>query len=353
MNRLLTRELRTCDPCHDPAWRGLAERLDGDVFHAPAWLRALRRGYGLAPVALLVPGPDGAPRSGLATCELDDALGRRSIALPFSDYADPLLGAGADWEALVDTWPGADRPGRIRCLRGGPPLADRRLEETGQAWWHAVDLDRGEEELWSALHSTARRNVARARRAGVAVAPATDRVELRAFFEMHVELRRTKYRLLAQPWAFFEALWEEFVERDAGTLLLARLDGRPVAGILLLEAFGKLYYKFNASAPGALEARPNDLLVWEALRLGRARGLRHLDFGVSDLDQPGLARYKRKFGAREARVVTLRRAGRPEPDARACELRGLLGRLTDALTAPDVPAPVCERAGALLYGYFA
>ncbi len=353
MTRVLTTELRRADPRSDPDWQRLAEARGADLFHSPAWLRALHAGYGLEPTAWIVPDADGAPRSGLVACALDDLLGRRAISLPFSDYCDPLLGDPGDWAPLAEAWLATDAPARLRCLHAAEPVADERFEATGWAYWHAVDLLADEDAQWSALHSTARRNVARARRAGVRVEASNRREDLRAFFELHLALRKTKYRLLAQPYAFFEALWEEFLAPGHGTLLVARRGEELVAGILLLEAYGKLYYKFNASSPAHLEARPNDLLAWSALRHGAERGLAHLDFGVSDHDQPGLVRYKRKFASLEARVTTLQHGHADPADRRAREIRELLGALTSTLTAPDVPDAVAERVGARLYGYFA
>ena len=73
---------------------------------------------------------------------------------------------------------------------------------------------------------------------------------------------------------------------------------------------------------------------------------------MSDLDQPGLVRYKKKFTTQERRVSVLRRVG-VGPAGRALEAGGTLGPLTALLTATDVPAAITEQAGDLLYRYFA
>jgi ABC-type lipoprotein release transport system permease subunit len=46
-----------------------------------------------------------------------------------------------------------------------------------------------------------------------------------------------------------------------------------------------LYYRFNTSEGAALPLRPNDLLLWEGIRMGAALGCRRLDLGRSDDDQ--------------------------------------------------------------------
>src|SRR5690606_30698311 len=109
--------------------------------------------------------------------------------------------------------------------------------------------------------------------------------DLRAFFEMHLRVRKHKYGLLAQPYRFFRSIWDNFLVPGRGRLLLARVDGRVVGGVLYLDWGDTVYYKFNASDPGDLGVRPNDLLVWEGLRRAHESGMRWFDFGVSDWDQ--------------------------------------------------------------------
>ena len=120
--------------------------------------------------------------------------------------------------------------------------------------------------------------------------------ELRAFFDLHLTTRKYKYGLLAQPFAFFRHIWRQFLESRQGFLLLAVHDDRIVAGDLFLQWKSALYYKFNASSHDDLPHRPNDLLIWEAIRHAKLHGFTSLDFGLSDSDQEGLLRYKRKFG---------------------------------------------------------
>src|SRR5204862_531939 len=108
-----------------------------------------------------------------------------------------------------------------------------------------------------------------------------------------------------QPYRFFEAIWQAFVEAERGALLLAEHDDQPIGGILLLEWKSTLYYKFNASAHANLTHRPNDLLMWQAIQHGKARGLTRMDFGLSDWDQEGLIRYKRKFASEEKSISFL------------------------------------------------
>jgi len=157
--------------------------------------------------------------------------------------------------------------------------------------------------------------------------------------------------MLAQPLAFFEALHEIFSPSDRITVLIAEHEGEPIAGILLLEWHDTLYYKFNASLKQHF--RPNDLMAWEAMLLGHRRGLTRLDFGVSDLDQPGLVRYKSKFATEERDIDFLQYLPVAYSDPRGDQASEVLGRMTQLLTDTSVPDEITRAAGGELYRFFA
>src|SRR5207245_10062651 len=90
-----------------------------------------------------------------------------------------------------------------------------------------------------------------------------------------------------------------FVDRQNPSLLPTVSHDQILAGDFFLQWKDTLYYKFHASLPSDLSHRPNDLLVWEGIRCGKATGFDFLDFGLSDFAQEGLVRYKRKFGTEE------------------------------------------------------
>lgn len=335
----------TVDPRTDSGWAELVTSRTSDVFHSPEWARVLADTYGFEPKAKLLLDEEGKPRAGLAYVDVDDARGRRLVSMPFSDFCDPLVDDSSDWDTLTADLPLDSVPATIRCLRH--PMVDGRWVETASFAWHRVDSSRPEADAWAAIDSGARRAIRKAAARGVEVSPATGEAELRAFFELHLRVRKHKYGLLAQPWRFFEAIWEHFLADGNGTLLLARVDGQLLGAVLYLKWRDTLYYKFNASDPSGLEVRPNDLLMWSGVDAARERGLAWVDLGVSDWEQEGLVRYKRKYATEEG-VVRKFSAGPPLHD----RLGPILGALTRLLVGPDVPDLTTEKGGDTLYGLF-
>lgn len=360
------------DPCTDPTWADLASR--GSIFHSPAWLRVLRDGYRLRPRAVMT--GDG----GFPWVEVDDIRGVRLVSLPFTDFAGPVGSVRPDSVEGIGVIPEA-KPLTVRVLVAdefglGADLdlfRDRlELNEVGRLAWHWADLGPGghrssgdadsaggepdEDDLWSALASGARQNIRRSRRSGVRVAVRNDLDAMAHYHRLHMGLRKTKYRLLAQPWSFFEALHRHF-SPDRLRVMLARLEDQPelgpVAGVILLCHGDWGYYKLNASTEAGWSVRANDAVMWEAMVQARRWGCRWFDFGVSDLDQPGLIRYKNKYATGQGEVVVLRHdadtGARPWP-ARLVDRS--LPTLTRLLTSPRCPDVVGVQASRVVYRLF-
>ncbi len=253
------------------AYRNLAAgHRHASLFSSPPWIEAVGTAYGLR-IEASARLRDGRVEAAVPFCRIADIRGERIACLPFSDYCDPLVEDPADWADLVAPILAAGVPVRLRCLRNALPTADDRFRVAGHALWHGVDLRRGEDEIWAGLDGQARQNVRKAERHGVVVRRSFSLDDLRLFHGMHASLRKSKYRMLAQPFAFFEALHAALAPEERISVLLAEMDGAAVAGILFLEWGDTLYYKFNASID--THFRPNDLLLWEGIRFGRGRGL--------------------------------------------------------------------------------
>lgn len=315
-------------------------------------MHVLSETYGWEPNAYVVLDDHGEPQAGLPFCHISDMLGERIVALPFSDYCDPLAYDVPSWHLLLDRLLSRRCPVNLRCLHNHLPLDAGRFTLAKQAKWHRLDLRPELDALWAAMHDSTHRAIRKSERSGLTLRMAQSEKELRAFFEMHLRVRKYKYGLLAQPYSFFQNIWRQFVDTQQGFLLLALHNDNIVAGDFFLEWKETLYYKFNASLPDDLPCRPNDLLIWEGIRVGKARGFTYLDFGLSDMDQEGLLRYKRKFGTEESTISFLRHEVNGPPAPAEKELREFLGKLTSRFTDHLVPDLVTEKAGEDLYRLF-
>jgi CelD/BcsL family acetyltransferase involved in cellulose biosynthesis len=339
------------DPRTDRSWHVLARSDQGSLFTSPRWIDAVCSTYQFSPEARVVLNADGLPTDGFSWVRVDDLRGARIVSMPFSDRAEPFAADDRSWRLLSEDAFQDDLPLTLRCFEGSAATGDPRLAVVGAAVWHGTTLDLRPEVMRAAIKPSARRNIATAQRAGVIVSASGGFEALETYHRLHVRLRKYKYGLLAQPLALFEEIWKAFAVDDSIVTLLAHVDGTPVAGAVYLVWNDALYYKFGASLADYLPLRPNDALHWHAMAWGAARGLTSFDWGLSDIDQPGLVAYKRKWASHERRIVTLRRLG-GKPDAHADEVSALLGGLVGVLTDHGVPDEITASAGGLLYRYF-
>jgi CelD/BcsL family acetyltransferase involved in cellulose biosynthesis len=335
------------DPRDDARWRELAAGSGGSLFTSPPWIAAVCDTYGFTPFGRIAVDEAGRPTGGLAWVDVRDLRGQRRLALPFCDRADPILADPSVWPELSADALAGDLPFTLRALDGSPADADPRLRVTGEAAWHETGLERSTDELFAAFRSQTRRNIATAERSGVEVVLSAEQSAIVEYHRLHVHLRKRKYRLLAQPLDLFTRIWKAFAPADAIRTGLALADGRAVAGAVYVVWGDTVYYKFGASLAEYLPLRPNDALHWALIRWAGERGL---DWGLSDLDQPGVVAYKRKWASVEGRILTLN-AGGP-PLGRRDDVETTLRSVTGLLTDPDVPDHVAERGGAALYRFF-
>jgi CelD/BcsL family acetyltransferase involved in cellulose biosynthesis len=339
------------DPLCNALWNELIESHPlASLFHSVEWLRSLATTYEFEIKAVIKTDKQGHAIAGIHYCSFDDERGKRIVSLPFSDFSDALVQSLDEWDELIALLLTENCPIITRQLHNTIPLLDESFVLTSRAKWHGIDLQPDLDMLWTGLHESARRAIRKSQRMGVKVRLA-ESTELRTFYKLHLMVRKVKYGLLAQPYAFFENICKNFLESNQGLIFFAEYEGKVIGSLFFLAWKDVFTYKFSASHQDELEFRPTDILLWEAIQYGKAQGFRMLDLGLSDWEQEGLIRFKRKYSSEEKTVSFLHYTPpgyiAPEP----CSNQ-LLSPLTELFTRSDVPDEVTEAAGNLLYRFF-
>ncbi len=150
-----------------------------------------------------------------------------------------------------------------------------------------------------------------------------------------------------QPRRFIRRFAELF-EAGLGFVWLVFDDERPIAAAVFLTYNGTATYKYSASDAASLAKRPNNLLLPEAIRWSCEAGLRSFDFGRTDIENVGLRKFKRSWGAEEQELSYTYVAEREPRQAAAPSLRE---RVLGA-TIRNSPPFVGRVVGGALYGHF-
>lgn len=316
------------------------------LFHGEPWRQAVEQTFEVK-ILEYAPGAEPAGRGFYST--LSDIRGDRVVGTPFSDFCDPMITTEAGWNEFADHLRSFGRPITIRPFRNRLAIDDHSFERRRELLWHGIDLSGGIEPIWDGLKSKNRTAIRRAGKAGISFRFSSSMDDIAVFHAMHVDLRKSKYRMLAQPIGFFEALHDRFGD-DMAVLLAEDADGDPVAAMVYFAYNGVWYYKFGASYPRSY--RPNAAMIIEACRGGAERGLSLLDMGRSDIDQPGLIDFKRQFATEELELTTLHWQPDAFDDSAGPEVGKTLGDITELLTDPLVPNELTARGGDVLYRFF-
>jgi lipid II:glycine glycyltransferase (peptidoglycan interpeptide bridge formation enzyme) len=179
-----------------------------------------------------------------------------------------------------------------------------------------VDISPDEESILTAMKSKTRYNVRLAGRKGVAVREASE-TDLPAFHAL-MAVTAARDRFGVHTPAYYEAAYRLFVPQDRARLLLAEVEGEPVAALMVFALPPRAWYFYGASGDAHRNKMPTYLLQWEAMRWAKSLGCTTYDlWGVPDADEDrleaefkgradglwGVYRFKRGFGGRLVRSV--------------------------------------------------
>lgn len=168
-------------------------------------------------------------------------------------------------------------------------------------------LDATEDELLAAMKPKTRYNIRLAGRKGVTVRPGTA-ADFPTIAAMYQETA-ARDGFTARPEAYYLDGWTAMYDAGMAHPLLAEVDGRPVAAVILVRFGDRVIYMYGASRNEARERMPNHLLQWEAIRWAREQGAKVYDFwGAPDefveTDRMwGVWRFKAGFNGEVVRFI--------------------------------------------------
>ena len=325
----------------------VASKSQATVFHHPAWLKPLAECYGFRPFVMAVCDASGHVLAGLPVMEVRSLLrGRRWVSLPFTDYCPPLYNDLDALGQLTRDLAFLYQAGRVPKIEIRWELPEYPPIQSHPAYYlHTVTLASDPQVVMKGFERVHRQNIGTAEKRGVHIERGTELEHLRRFYQMQLETRRRK-GLPVQPWKFFDLLGKHVFSQGHGFILLAYKDAQCLAGGLFLHWQQTLTYKYAASSGDDQQYRPNNLLTWTAMQWGCENGYTAFDLGRTDLENAGLRRFKKGWGAKESPLTYSMLSAAP-PATSDSKLMSLMEPLIQ-----KAPPWVCRAAGELLYRHF-
>ena len=290
-------------PQSQPGWDAwVASQPHGSFFHGAAWAAVLESTYGFTPNYFTLPAAGG-PQSVLPMMEVDSWLtGRRGVALPFTDDCEPLVADAESFKSLLQSVLafGRSRQWKYVEFRGGRQWFGE-VPASLSFHAHELDLTGDEAALFNRVDGSVRRAIKKAEKAGVTVEVSNTLEAVRHFYSLLGQTRR-KHGLPPQPFAFFQNIHQYILAQNLGTVVLAKLAGRPIAGAVYFGLGNRAIYKYGASDEQFQALRGNNLVMWEAIKWHARQGFKTLHLGRTSLGNEGLRRFKLGWGATEQRI---------------------------------------------------
>jgi hypothetical protein len=295
-------------------WEELDSYADRNVFQTREWLAFIEKTQDAKPViaALFQEGE----RVGFFTGLLTRRYGVRILGSPLRGWTTTYLGFnladGVPRRAAVEALlPFAFRS--LGCLHVELRDRDLKLDDvyapgidysvgvdfSGETVFE-LDLRPPEEELLARMTSACRRCIRKAEKVGVTIEEADD---LEFANDYYTQLREVFAKQSLVP-TYDKARVTELVRHlhPTGHLLLLRArdpDGRCIATGIFPALNRSMYFWGGASLRSHQILRPNEALMWYAMRYWKSRGVEICDLG-------GQAEYKRKWGPVEVSVPFFR-----------------------------------------------
>jgi len=295
------------NPLEDAGWDAMLMTGSSPCFfHSAAWAKVLQSTYGYFPIYFTVR-ESGRLRTLLPIMEVDSWLtGRRGVSLPFTDECEPLCSDPASFGCVLrEAMEYAEARGwkYLEC-RGGRTLFNGAPASTS-FYGHRLSLADKEEVLFANIDSAVRRAIRKAEKSGVRVEFSQSLEAVRMFYELQCQTRQ-KHGLPPQPFRFFQNIQAHVLSRNQGFVVLAMYKQRSVAAAVFFHWGKRAIYKFGASDETFQHVRPNNLVMWEAIKWHAANGFEQLHLGRTSLGNEGLRRFKLGWGTQEHRIEYVR-----------------------------------------------
>lgn len=334
----------------NPLWTDFVYASSSAVpFHHPAWTKLLADCYGYRPLALALTDETGQIVAGLPVLEVRSALGkRRWLSLPFTDYCPPLAVSDVVRTKLVAELDAVRREKGISRIEVRAKLEGPATYSSTNHVMHSLRLEGGPQTIFRTFKRTqVQQRIAKAEREGVTVRRASSISDVTdVFYDLHAKTRR-RLGTPVQPRRLFKLLHQSIIQNDLGFVQLAYLRDTPIAGAVFLAWNGTVSYKYSASDVRFLSHRPNNLVLWQAIRWAAENDYRVFDFGRSHLSDRGLRSFKSGWGTKEEPLTYTEITDYPTKRALASQDTAMAGLIRRA------PPWFARLIGELFYKYAA
>jgi lipid II:glycine glycyltransferase (peptidoglycan interpeptide bridge formation enzyme) len=294
--------IKVVDVENDPRWDAfVAAHPQASIYHHSAWIKVIARSYNYKPVFIALENTDTNRFEGVIPFLLVESrlTGKRLVSLPYTAYCEKLMPESQILPVIrfaSQLYSDLDYL-ELRFL-DDLALSDNGVSKQSNYVTHILDLGATLDRLYASFHSTSvRQRIKRAEKSGLHFRIAEEESALKQFYELETLVRK-KHGLPPHPYRFFENLWK--ILKPAGRFFLAVLESQKkiIAAAVVLKSNNGFHLEYSAADQSQLKLSPNQMLIWEIIKIAHQSGARYLDFGRTSRSNPSLIEFKERWGAR-------------------------------------------------------
>lgn len=295
--------IQIINPTEYPQWDDLLlPNHRSSFFLTAAWAKVLSESYNYKPLYFAVV-DNGKLNSLVPLMEIKSLLtGKRGVSLPFTDEC-PCIFAGKDYytavmEGLIKygkqaEWKHIELRWPCRYF-SKQPFCSSYLT-------HSLDLTQGEKNIFKNFRGSNRRNIKKAQKERMHVNISNSLESLKNFYRLNCKTRKL-HGLPPQPWHFFEKIFKYIISSNKGVVIIVSNKKKSIAGAVYFHFKGKAIYKYGASERAFQHLRPNNLVMWEAIKWYARQGYETLSLGRTETENKGLLQFKRGWDTKEEKL---------------------------------------------------
>ncbi len=161
-----------------------------------------------------------------------------------------------------------------------------------------IDLERPERSILAGMSKDRRYGIRKGTERGVSVSTADNREDVEQAYQLLLQTHK-RARFPLEPLGFFTEMFTNFA-RDRFCILIAKHQDNPLATCVVAVdgRSGVNWYAGSSSDSSASRLYANDVVIWEAIRWSRSRGLSLFEMGGGGIpgDRRGFVSFKKQFG---------------------------------------------------------
>ncbi|MFA5769952.1 MAG: peptidoglycan bridge formation glycyltransferase FemA/FemB family protein [Patescibacteria group bacterium] len=142
-------------------------------------------------------------------------------------------------------------------------------------WTQVLNLNKSEDELLKSFHSKTRYNIRLAEKKGVVIKEMSNNKGFEIFSKLYFDTcKRQKY--FGHTPKYHKIIWDS-LKNDIAHILIAFYNNVPLAAYELFYFKNALYYPYGGTSLEYRNLMASNLLMWEAIKLGKKLGAEKFD----------------------------------------------------------------------------